>query len=146
MTNYWIFPLWLTIHSPLLCRLLLAHCQYLHRFNIVRVDHPTVLTERGKEISGNEFVRSFAGCSLVRSSRETREIGSFVVRNDSFTNERQQRDSLSLSLSLSLSRFPLSSEWFPIEKLFWLVSQSVRVVDPVDRKVASKFNEARAKN
>ena len=35
MTNYWILLLWLTIHSSLLCGLLLAHCQYLHRFNIV---------------------------------------------------------------------------------------------------------------
>ena len=39
MTNYWILPLWLTIHSPLLCGLLLAHCQYLHRFNIVIQHH-----------------------------------------------------------------------------------------------------------
>ena len=31
-----------TIHSPLLCGLLLAHCQYFHRFNIVRVGHPTI--------------------------------------------------------------------------------------------------------
>ena len=44
MTNYWI--LWLTIHSPLLCELLLAHCQYLHRFSIVRVGHPTQCFER----------------------------------------------------------------------------------------------------
>ena len=41
MTKYWILPLWLTIHSPLLCGLLLARCQYLHRSNIVRVGHPT---------------------------------------------------------------------------------------------------------
>ena len=46
MTNYWILPLWLTIHSPLLCELLLAHCQYLHRFDIVRVGHPTLLKIR----------------------------------------------------------------------------------------------------
>ena len=40
MTKYWI--LWLTIHSPLLCGLLLVRCQYLHRFNIVQVGHPTL--------------------------------------------------------------------------------------------------------
>ena len=39
MTNYWILPLRPTIHSPLLRGLLLARCQYLHRFNIVRVGH-----------------------------------------------------------------------------------------------------------
>ena len=42
MTNYFILPLWLTIHSPLLCGLLLARCQYLHRSSIVWVGHPTL--------------------------------------------------------------------------------------------------------
>ena len=42
MTKYWILPLWLTIHSPLLCGLLLARCQYLHRSNIVWVGYPTI--------------------------------------------------------------------------------------------------------
>ena len=36
----------LTIHNPLLCGPLLAHCQYLHRFNIVRVGHPTLYFHR----------------------------------------------------------------------------------------------------
>ena len=46
MTNYWILPLRRTIHSPHLCGLLLARCQYLHRFNIVRVGHPTTVRMR----------------------------------------------------------------------------------------------------
>ena len=40
MTNQWMLRL--IIHSPLLRGLLLARCQYLHRFNIVRVGHPTM--------------------------------------------------------------------------------------------------------
>ena len=40
MTNYWDLAL---IHGPLLCGLLLAHRRYLHKFDIVRVDHPALV-------------------------------------------------------------------------------------------------------
>ena len=46
MTKYWILPSWLTIHSPLLCGLLLARCQYLHRSNIVWVGYLTHFYEQ----------------------------------------------------------------------------------------------------
>ena len=49
--NYWILPLRLTIHSPLLCGLLLARCHYLHRFDIVRVGHPTQSSNQGQRVN-----------------------------------------------------------------------------------------------
>ena len=65
MTNYWILPLWPTIHSPLSCGLLLARCQYLHRFNIVRVGHSMMLrTTICKNFTLTTFITRYA-CNSI---------------------------------------------------------------------------------
>ena len=93
MTKYWILPLWLTSHSPLLCGLLLARCQYSHRSNIVWVDHPTSI------LDGESMFTNTGTYSEQRDSR-TLFLENLAADHFEFANTHKRRNLLHTSAFL----------------------------------------------